>query len=136
MARASEALLLLGHTDSALAYTACSDMSVCAGGPLALARQRGQALAATGDSAAAAACLEKAAAGAQEYGFFMHELQAVLALVTNELGGDEARTRLGELVRQLDGSEAQVAELLQDRDGHSRGALMSTIMPTQPRTIE
>ena len=119
MARASEALLLLGHTDSALAYTACSDMSVCAGGPLALARQRGQALAATGDSAAAAACLEKAAAGAQEYGFFMHELQAVLALVSNGLGGDEARARLGGLVRRLEGSAEQVAELLLGRDGRA-----------------
>ena len=136
MARASEALLLLGHTDSALAYASCADMSVCAGVCLANARQRGRVLAATGDGAAATACLEQAARDAQEVGFFMHELQAVLALVTNELGGDEARTRLGELVRQLDGSEAQVAELLQDRDGHSRGALMSTIMPTQPRTIE
>ena len=119
MARASEALLLLGHTDSALAYASCADMSVCAGVCLANARQRGRVLAATGDGAAATACLEQAARDAQEVGFFMHELQALQALVANGLGGEEARTRLGGLVRRLEGSAEQVAELLQGRDGRA-----------------
>ena len=46
----------------------------------------------------------------------MHELQAVLGLVSNSLGGDEASARLGALLRKLRGSREQIASLLRDRN--------------------
>ena len=118
-AGAAQALVLVGDTDGALAYTSddAMKMYVTHGAHLSGTRQRGQALAATGDGAAAVACLEKAAADAAEVGMFMHELQAVLALVTCGLGGAEAARRLGSLVGKLEGSPEQVEALLQTRDG-------------------
>ena len=115
-----QALLLVGDTDGALAYSSedATKMYVTHGAHLSGTRQRGQVLAATGDKqAAAAACLEKAAADAAEVGMFMHELQAVQALVTCGLGGAEGASRLASLVDQLQGSPEQVAALLLTRDG-------------------
>ena len=41
-----------------------------------------------------------------------HELQAVLGLVSNSLGGDEASARLGALLRKLRGSREQARPAL------------------------
>ena len=109
----------MGDTDGALAYSSedATKMYVTHGAHLSGTRQRGQVFAATGDKSAAAACLERAAADAAEVGMFMHELQAVQALVTCGLGGAEGASRLASLVDQLQGSPEQVAALLLTRDG-------------------
>ena len=121
-ARISEVLLLLGDIEGALAYTSedVMSMALMASAHLSGKRARGRALAAKGEPAAATACLEAAAAGARELGLFMHELQAVLALVSCSPGGAgvDATARLRGLVQRLDGTPEQIAALLRDRDGN------------------
>ena len=121
-ARIAEAVLLVGDTETAMAYVSddAMCMQICHGASLSAARLRGQALVAMGDRDGATVCLEKAAAGAVEVGMFMQEVQAVLAMVTCGLGGSEAHARLGGLVRKLESTgcePAQVADLLRDRNG-------------------
>ena len=95
------------------------NMALTTGAHLSAGRARGRALAAKGEAAAATACLEVAAARAREFGLIVHELQALLALVSCSPGaaGVDATARLRGLVRLLGGTPEQVASLLRDRDG-------------------
>ena len=70
MARMGELLCLLGNPSEALAFTSTEVVSACMchGSHIAVARVRGVALAAQGEMARAAACLEEARAGAAEQG--------------------------------------------------------------------
>ena len=70
LARMGELLCLLGNPSEALAFTSTEVVSACMchGSHIAVARVRGVALAAQGEMARAAACLEEARAGAAEQG--------------------------------------------------------------------
>ena len=87
------------------------------GAHIVAARVRGVAFAALGDSASAAACLEEACAGAAEQGYVMSHVRALQAMVECGIEGVDAAPRLGAVLRQIDGSPEQIAELLQSRDG-------------------
>ena len=93
--------------------------SLMHGAHLAAARVRGVAFAALGDSAKAAACLEQSHAGAAEQTFIMPQVRALQAMVECGIEGVDAAARLGAVLRQLDGSPEQIAELLQSRDGET-----------------
>ena len=87
------------------------------GGQIAAARVRGVALAATGNSAEATACIEAAITEAAEAGFFWQQVLSLEAMVLSGIGGAEALRRLAGMLRKMEGSPEQIADLMRSRDG-------------------
>ena len=111
--------------DDAIAYTEPQALRMVTrpDARVACAIARGQALAARGDAQAAEETLERVAAGAARTGMILYEVRALHALAAGAAGRGRdgaATTRLAAALRRMVWSApADLAPLLQDRDGRS-----------------